>query len=95
MNKKMSLKQFIRGANNAPEMKTAKRKSPEKLLLSANGKLDRRSQQWSRVLLYLDPEVEDKMEMYCAGTKQAILTYLINRGLNELIDDDKLVQYEL
>lgn len=93
--KTLSRDQFIEGAaEDVPEAKSRKRISTENVLLSATGKVEKR-ENYSKVLLYLLPEIEDDMNKYCTGTKQAIITYLIRRGLDELIKENKLVIYEI
>lgn len=93
--KKISLDKFIDGANEDENSKVArKRVSVEHILLSATGKVENR-ETYSKVLLYILPELEDDMAKYCSGTKQAILTYLVKRGLQELINDNKVVIYEI
>lgn len=91
----LSLDDFIDGANDLRGAKKArKRTSMKDVLLHATGKLENRSQ-YSRVLLFLTSDIEDDMSKYCTGTKQAILLYLIRRGLDELIKANKVEGYEI
>lgn len=93
--KDISLEKFIEGANeDSNSKKSRKRISTENILLSATGKVEKR-ESFSKVLLYVLPEIEDDMEKYCSGTKQAIITYLIRRGLDDLIKENKVVIYEI
>ncbi len=91
--KRLSRDEFIEGANrDAPQKKAKKRVSPH-VLLCATGKLETR-EDCSRILLYLRPDLEEDMEKFCSGSKQAILTYLLRRGLDDLIKERTLVIYE-
>lgn len=92
----MSREQFIEGATQdpPPEKKSRKKVSMENVLLSANGKLGNR-RAYSRVVLYVMPDIDDDMDKYCSGTKQAILTYLIRRGIEDLKKNNKLEIFEI
>lgn len=93
--KSLSLEKFIQGANEDNDSKKSRRRiSTEHVLLSATGKVEKR-ENYAKVLLYLLPEIENDMAKYCSGTKQAIITYLMRRGLDELIKENKVVIYEI
>jgi hypothetical protein len=93
--KSISLDQFIDGAHDERDAKVArKRTTYDRILLSATGKIEKRNK-YTRVLFYLDPDVEEKINTYCSGTKQAVLSYLIKRGLDELIKENKVIVYEI
>jgi hypothetical protein len=83
---------FIEGANTNIHAKEAVRKqSPDDILLSFAGKIDRENECVHKpVLLYLKKDVAADIEKYCYGNKQGILNYLIKMGLNELIRGNKL-----
>lgn len=93
--KEVSLDQFIEGANEEKEAKRArKRTSSQHILLSATGKVEERSK-YNRVLFYLPSDINADMDKFCSGTKQAIMTYLLRRGLDELMKENKIVIYEI
>lgn len=93
--KKISLEKFIEGGKEDKKIKRARRRtSYENILLSVIGKIENRESS-SRVLLYISPDLENEMIKHCTGTKQGILTYLIQRGLDELKKDGVRVFHEL
>lgn len=90
----ISMQEFIEGAEGHRNAKKARRRvSTENILLSAAGRTEARKG-YSKLLIYLSPDIEEDMEKYCSGTKQAIISYLIRRGLDELIKENKVVIYE-
>lgn len=93
-NKGKSIKSYIEDAYNKkrPYIKKVAKK-PTKTLLYATGKIDDR-ESYSRLLLYLSQDICEKIDMYCMGSKQAILRCLIERGMDEIIKADKIVGYE-
>lgn len=87
-----SVNEFIEGANvNLHAEEAVKKLSPDDILLSFAGKIDRENECVHKpVLLYLKKDVAADMEKHCHGNKQGIMNYLIKRGLEELIKDNKL-----
>lgn len=93
--KPISVQEFIEGAEGHRDAKKARRRtSTENILLSAAGRTEARKG-YSKLLIYLSPDIEEDMEKYCSGTKQAIISYLLRRGLDELIKENKVVIYEI
>ena len=87
-----SLDDFIESANVITKAKEAvKKPSQEDILLSFSGRIDRENEcEKKPVLLYLKKDIAIDIESYCHGNKQGIMNYLIRRGLDELIKDNKL-----
>lgn len=87
-----SVNDFIEGANvNIYAKESLKKPSPDDILLSFAGKIDRENECVHKpILLYLKKDVAADIEKYCYGNKQGIMNYLIKRGLDELIKDNKL-----
>ncbi|HBD7476144.1 TPA: hypothetical protein QH041_003091 [Legionella pneumophila] len=83
---------FIEGANAIVKSKEAEKKpSQEDILLSFSGRIDRENEcEKKPVLLYLKKDIALDIENYCHGNKQGIMNYLIRRGLDQLIQDNKL-----
>ena len=83
---------FIESANAIVNSKEAvKKPSQEDILLSFSGRIDRENEcEKKPVLLYLKKDISIDIEHYCHGNKQGIINYLIRRGLDELIKDNKL-----
>lgn len=92
--KKISLNQFIEGANEEEVKQARKRVSSEKILLSATGRRIHK-EKCVKALYYIPQDIENDMTEYCAGSRQAIMTYLLRRGLDELIKENKVIVYEI
>lgn len=87
-----SIDDFIESANAITKAKEAvKKPSQEDILLSFSGRIDRENDcEKKPVLLYLKKDVALDIESFCHGNKQGIMNYLIRRGLDELIKENKL-----
>jgi len=84
---------FIEGANAPREGdKIAKQqRNTSEVLLSAPNRIDYETGKAKPVLLTLRQDIADDLEKYCHGNKQAIINYLVERGLQELIKDGELI----
>ena len=89
-----SLDDFVEGANKNHAKKARKRPSKEKVLLSISGRSSSRDEYAKGTLLYIKQDILDDVDKYCMGNKNAILNYLIRRGLDELVADKKVVLEE-
>jgi hypothetical protein len=91
-NKPKSLDDFIEDANNIIKSREAiKKPSQEDILLSFSGRIDRENEcEKKPVLLYLKKDIVSDIEHYCHGNKQGIMNYLLRKGLDELIKNNKL-----
>lgn len=91
-NQPKSLEDFIDDANKIRNSKEAvKKPSQENILLSFSGRIDRENEcEKKPVLLYLKKDISADIEHYCHGNKQGIMNYLIRKGLDELIKNNKL-----
>lgn len=90
-----SVEEFIEGANREPIKKRAKKRiSKDKILLSITGRSPSREDS-KQVLLYVRNDVQEDIEKYCVGTYQAILNYLLRRGLDDLMATGELVMEDL
>ena len=87
-----SVDEFIEDANNINVSKEAVRKpSQEDILLTFAGKIDRENEcEKKPVLLYLKKDIASDIAQYCHGNKQGIMNYLLRKGLDELIKNNKL-----
>jgi hypothetical protein len=83
---------FIEGANVIHHSKEAEKKpSADDILLSFAGRIDRENECVKKaVLLYLKKDISLDIEHYCHGNKQGIMNYLLRKGLDELIKENKL-----
>jgi len=83
---------FIESANTITKSKKAvKKPSQDDILLSFSGRIDRENDcEKKPVLLYLKKDVALDIEGYCHGNKQGIINYLLRKGLDELIKNNKL-----
>jgi len=87
-----SLEEFIEGApNDTTAIVAKKRKSKEQVLLSINGKIKRDECAKPPILLYLKKDLKEELETYCAGHNQAIVNYLIKRGLEALKEKGEFI----
>jgi hypothetical protein len=81
-----SFDEFVEGANQERgAQKARKRPSKNNLLLIAAGRVASKEIYAKAGLLYLKKDIQADIEKYCTGNKQAILNYLIRRGLDDLI----------
>ncbi|BCA97178.1 hypothetical protein TUM19329_35390 (plasmid) [Legionella antarctica] len=87
-----TVEDFIESANAIINSKEAiKKPSQEDILLSFSGRIDRENEcEKKPVLLYLKKDIATDIENYCHGNKQGIMNYLIRKGLDQLIKDNKL-----
>lgn len=87
-----SIDEFIEGANSIVSSKEAiKKPSQEDILLSFSGRIDRENECENKpVLLYLKKDIAYDIDHYCHGNKQGIMNYLLRKGLDELIKNNKL-----
>ncbi len=87
-----SVDDFIESANTITKsMEAVKKASPDNILLSFAGRIDRENDcEKKPVLLYLKKDVMSDIESYCHGNKQGIMNYLLRKGLDELIKNKKL-----
>lgn len=92
VNNPKSLDDFIEDANRIINAREAvKKPSQEDILLSFSGRIDRENQCGKKpVLLYLKKDIASDIEHYCHGNKQGIMNYLLRKGLDELIKNNKL-----
>lgn len=91
-----SLGDFIEGANKEQPKKAArKRPSKQKILLSIAGRAPNRDDYASPTLLYVRKDLQDSIDQCCSGTRQAILNYLLKRGLDDLIAKGERVVEEV
>lgn len=92
MNTPISINDFIEGGESLKESKEAVPKPVEQdILLSFSGRIDREKECDKKgFLLYLKKDSAYDIDKYCHGSKQGILNYLIRRGLDELIKDNKV-----
>lgn len=90
--KPKSIDDFIEDANKITNSREAvKKPSQEDILLSFSGRIDRENECIKKaVLLYLKKDIALDIEHYCHGNKQGIMNYLLRKGLDELIKNNKL-----
>ena len=83
---------FIESANTITKSREAvKKASPDDILLSFAGRIDRENEcEKKPILLYLKKDIASDIDHYCYGNKQGIVNYLIRKGLDELIQTNKL-----
>ena len=92
--KPTSIEEFIEGANKETTARKArKRPSKENLLLSIAGRGSMDSY-GKPSLIYIRKDIQQDMEKHCSGSKQAIINYLLRRGLDDLIAENTLVVEE-
>ncbi|WP_028389227.1 hypothetical protein [Legionella fairfieldensis] len=90
--KPSSVDDFIESANaNVHSKEAVKKPSADEILLSFSGRIDRENDCVHKpILLYLKKDIVADLEHFCHGNKQGIMNYLIRRGLDELIKNNKL-----
>jgi hypothetical protein len=91
INKPSSIEEFIEGANKeTTARKSRKRPSKENLLLVITGRTSM-DEYGKPSLIYLKKNMQELIDKHCSGSRQAIINYLIQRGLNDLIEKKSLV----
>lgn len=95
-NRKKNLEEFIEGANTPIEKSDTKpskntQKQKEKILLSISSKMNRDEECGKPVLLYLKKDIAEEIDKHCHGNKQAILNYLLKRGVTSIIENNELI----
>jgi len=91
-NKEKDAGKFIEGANEEKRSQTARPKKDQKdILLSISSRMNRDEECKKPVLLHLKKDVVADIEKHCHGNKQAILNYLLRRGLDAIIKDSELI----
>jgi hypothetical protein len=85
--KKPSPEAFIKGADKTG---IKVEQELEHILLSVTSKI-KREDAGKEFLLNLRKETEVLLEKHCKGNKVGIINYLVARGLEQLIEDDKIV----
>jgi len=85
--------EFISAANKIEGSKLAKKNISKKdILLSISGRMDRSLEcDKKTILLHLKKELSRDIDKYCHGNKQAILNYLIQKGLDQLVKNGELI----
>ena len=84
---------FIEKADDLGTAKLAKKSvSKENIILSIAGKMDREQECDKKpILLHLKKDISNDIDKYCHGNKQAIINYLVRKGLDELIKHGELI----
>ena len=87
-----SMEEFIAGAeDNKKKKEVPFTPSPDQILLSFTGRLDRGKDCDSKgFLVYLKHDNARDIQKHCHGSKQGIIKYLVRRGLDSLIEEGKL-----
>lgn len=85
--------EFISGANEIGGAKLAKKPVSKKdVLLSISGRMDRGIECDKKpVLLHLKKDISRDINKYCHGNKQAMINYLVRKGLDQLIEKGELI----
>lgn len=83
--------EFIEGAGKDATAKTAKKIHKNKdVLLSITGRANLEEYEKAG-LIYVRKDIQADILKYCHGSKQAIINYLLRRGLDDLIKEGKTV----
>lgn len=91
MKKPTSIDEFIEGANEAPKMKVArKRIKYDDILLYINGRVPK-STNYKRVIFSLPPDLEEDIERFCSGSRQAVFLWLLRSAIEELKRNNKKI----
>lgn len=86
-----SLDEFIGGAGKDENAKITKRKtSSATVLLSITGRANLEEYE-KPGLVYIRKDIQADIEKYCRGSKQAIVNYLLRKGLDYLIKEGKTI----
>lgn len=88
-----NLEEFIGGANEIGGAKLAQKSVSKKdILLSISGRMDREMACDKKpVLLHFKKDISRDINKYCHGNKQAIVNYLVRKGLDNLIERGELI----
>lgn len=81
---------FIEGANHSVENEP-EQKDMRKVLLRVSSRMNRDEECKKPVLLHIRRDVASDLDKYCHGNMQAILNYLLRRGLDSLVEDNELI----
>ena len=89
---RLSRDEFIEGANAEKKSIQSKIKpSAKEILLSVSGRINREKSCGKPVLIYLKKNISESIQKYCHGNRTLIVNYLLERGLEALIQEGKLV----
>lgn len=89
-NRNRDVESFIEKANDSKKNKLI-RCQEEQVLLSIASRMNRDKECKKVVLLHVKKDIISDIDKYCHGNKQAILNYLLRRGLDTLIKEGKLI----
>lgn len=92
--KKKSLNDFIEGANNSSTRKARKRIGSHNVLLSVTGRIKMEDYE-KPDLIYMRKDIKADIDKYCAGTRQAVVNYLLRCALDTLIESGEKVMAEV
>jgi len=91
-NNSLPVEDFIGNASKSSYARIAnKQKLKKSVLLSIAGKMDRELECVKPIQLYLKKDVSADLKKFCHGNNQAILNYIIRKGLDQLIAENELV----
>lgn len=86
-----SLDEFIESAGKDENAKIVKKRSNSSaVLLSITGRASLDEYEKAG-LVYIRKDIQADIEKYCRGSKQAIINYLLRKGLDHLIKDGKTI----
>jgi hypothetical protein len=88
----MSREEFIENAEKEDKFVQAKLKPSKKdILLSVSGRINREKNCGKPNLIYIKKELESEIKKYCHGNKTLIINFLLKKGLNALIEENRLI----
>jgi hypothetical protein len=92
-NRNKDVESFIEGANEPKQAKQAQTQENDQqhILLSISSRMSRDEECKKPVLLHIKKDIASDIDKHCHGNKQAILNYLLRRGLDAVVEDGKLI----
>ena len=90
-NRSKNIDRFIEGANEPRREKINTKRDQEQIFLSISSRMSRDEECKKPVLLHIKKDIAADIEKHCHGNKQAILNYLLRRGMDDLIKGKKLI----
>ena len=87
-----TVEEFIDSADEPKVNKKSRlMKNSNTVLLSISSRMKREGEAKKPVLLYLNKDISSDLDKYCHGNKQAILNYLLRRGIDSIVRDGELI----
>lgn len=91
--KHLTVDEFAAEANNTKAWEPKSKLIKDKILLFIAGRMNRMEDCTKPFLLHLRKDIKNDIERYCLGNMNALLNYLVRRGLDDIIEKgEKIIE---